>query len=80
MSVNPDPPKKAQQVIFSRKVKNVLHPLLTFNNADVGQVRSQKHLGMFLDFKLSFNEHLETVFAKVNRGIAIFRKFQTVLP
>ena len=57
-----------------------IHPPLTFNNADVGQISSQKHLGMFLDFKLSFNEHLETVFAKVNRGIAILRKLQTVLP
>ena len=35
---------------------------------------------MFLDFRLSFNEHLETVFAKVNRGVAILRKLQTVLP
>ena len=37
-----------------------LHPPLTFNNVDVGQTRSQKHLGMFLDFKLSFSEHLES--------------------
>ena len=35
---------------------------------------------MFLHFKLSFNEHSETVFVKVNRGIAILRKLQTVLP
>ena len=35
---------------------------------------------MFLNFKLSFNEHLETVFAKVNRGITILCKLQTVLP
>ena len=76
MSFNPEPSKKAQEVIFSRKVNNVLHPPLTFNNVDVGQIRSQKHLGMFLDFKLSFNEHLE----KVNRGIAILPKLQTVLP
>ena len=55
MSFNPDPSKKAQEVIFSRKVNNVLHPPLTFNNVDMGQIRSQKHLGMFLDFKLSFN-------------------------
>ena len=46
----------------------------------MGQISSQKHLGMFLDFKLSFNEHFETVFAKNNRGIAILRKLQTVLP
>ena len=80
MSFNPDPSKKTQEVIFSRKVDNLSHPPLTFNNVDVGQIRSQKHLGMFLDFKLSFNEHLETVFAKVNRGIAILRKLQSVLP
>ena len=67
MSFNPDPSKKAEDVIFSRKVNNVVHPPLTFSNVDVGQRRSQKHLGMFLDFKLSFNEHLETVFAKINR-------------
>ena len=55
MSFNPDPSKKAQEVTFSQKVNNVLHPPLTFNNVDMGQIRSQKHLGMFLDFKLSFN-------------------------
>ena len=55
MNFNPDSSKKAQEVIFSRKVNNVLHPSLTFNNVDVGQIRSQKHLGMFLNFKLNFN-------------------------
>ena len=35
---------------------------------------------MFLDFKLSFNEHLETVLAKVNRFIATLCKLQSVLP
>ena len=69
-----DPSKKAQEVIFSRKFNNVLHPSLTFNKVDVGQIRSQKHLGMFLDFKLSFKEHLQKVLAKFNRGIAILRK------
>ena len=29
MSFNPDPSKKAHEVIFSRKVSNVLHPPLT---------------------------------------------------
>ena len=80
MSFNPDPSKKAQEVIFSRKVNNVLHPPLTFNNVDVGQMRSQKHLRIFLDFKLSFKEHVETVFAKANRGISILCKLQTVWP
>ena len=74
MSFIPDPSKKAQEVIISRKFNNVLHPSLTFNKVDVGQILSQKHLGMFLDFKLSFKEHLQKVLAKFNRGIAILCK------
>ena len=74
MSFNSDSLKKTEEVIFSRKVNNVLHSPLTFSNVDVGQIRSQNHLGMSLDFKLSFNEHLKTVFAKINRGVAILRK------
>ena len=80
MSFNPDPSKKAQEVILSRKVNNVLHPPLTLNNVNVGRIRSQKHLERFLDFKLSFNEHLEAVLAKVKSGIAILRNIQSVLP
>ena len=80
MIFNSDPSKKAQRVIFSRKVNNVLHLPLTFDNLDEGQIRYEKHLGMFLDFKLTFDEHLETVFVKLNRGIAILRKVQSVLP
>ena len=74
MSFNSDPLKKTEEVIFSRKLNNVLHSPLTFSNVDVGQIRSQNHLGMSLDFKLSFSEHLKTVFAKFNRGVAILRK------
>ena len=70
MSFNPDPSKKAQEVIFSRQINNVLHPPLTFKNADVRQIY----------FKFGFNEHLETVLVKFNKGIAILPKLQSVLP
>ena len=36
------------------------HPTLTFNNNPVQQIALQKHLGMFLDFKINFEEHLKT--------------------
>ena len=75
MGFNPDPSKKAQEVIFSRKVTNVLHPPLTFNNVDVSQICSQKQLGMFLNFKLRFNERLERVFAKSTEVLLYFADF-----
>ena len=57
------------------KNNNLLHPPLTFNNVDVGQIRSEKHLGVFLDVNLGFNKHLE----KFQRDIAILWKLQSVL-
>ena len=50
--------KQAQEVIFSRKIKSNIHPPLVFNNNVVSQVNSQKHLGITLDFKLTFEERL----------------------
>ena len=49
MSFNPDPSKQAIEVIFCRKIKNLLHPSLVFNNNNVLQTSSQKHLGVTLD-------------------------------
>ena len=39
----------------------------------------KKHLGLYLDSKLSFGIHIKTIFTKVNRTIGLLRKFQNVL-
>ena len=44
ISFNPDPPKQAQEVIFSHKIKNPNHPI------PVNQTPYQKHLGSELNF------------------------------
>ena len=80
MSFNPDPSKQAQEVIFSRKLKKVTHPPLVFNNANVSQRKSQKHLGIILDSKLTFEDHYKTVLSKTNRTIGLLRKLQDLLP
>ena len=49
MTFNPDRSKQAQEIIFSRKLKKATHPPLLFNNNNVSQVNSQKHLGVILD-------------------------------
>ena len=80
MSFNPDPSKEAQEVIFSRKSKRSTHPPLVFNNINVSQTFSQKQLGVILDFKLTFEDHLSNVSANVNKTIGFLRKLQSLLP
>ena len=80
MSFNPDPKKQAQEVIFSRKSKATSHPPLVFNNNNVMQAASHKHLGIILDTRLSFEKHLETVLCKINKTIGFIRKLQNLLP
>ena len=62
VTINPDPNKQAQEVIFSRKIKKTSHPPLNFNNDSVKQVQFQKHFGVYLDGKLGFCEHLRNMF------------------
>ena len=80
MSFNPDPNKPAQEVIFSRKLKKFCHPSLRFNNNNVSQASSQKHLGLTLDNRLTFDEHLTNVSNKISKTIGLLRKLQNILP
>ena len=72
--------KQAQEVIFSRKSKAASHPPLVFYNNNVMQIASQKHLGIILDTRFSFEKHLETVLYKINKTIRLIRKLQSLLP
>ena len=58
---NPDLKMQAQESIISRKSKAICHLALVFNNNNVIQTASLKHLGIILDTRLSFKKHLETV-------------------
>ena len=80
MHFNPNPTKQAQGVIFSNKTKKRPHPLLVFNNANITQSIYQKHLGIILDFKLTFENNLNMVATKVNKTIELLRKLQNLLP
>ena len=55
MSFNPDPSKQAQEVIFffSGKSTKEDHPPIYFNDITVTQTTVQKHIGLYLDAKLS---------------------------
>ena len=80
MSLNPDPSKQTQEVIFSRKIKKPSNPVLIFNNNRVIQTPYQKHFDLFLDKKLIFDKHLRYIATKVNSSIGLLRKLQKFLP
>ena len=50
------------------------------NNEDVSQTNSQKHLGVILDFKSAFHDHLDTIYTKVRKTIGLLRKLNSILP
>ena len=80
MNFNPDPTNPAQKVIFGRKLKTVPHPSITFNNNPSSLCPDQKHLGLVLDSKLTFNKHIKPILSKVNKSIELLWEFQPVLP
>ena len=74
MNFNPDPTKQAQEVIFSRKAKEIYHSPLLFNNTVVSQSSSQKHLGVILDSKLIFDEYLKMTSLKIRKTLGLLQK------
>ena len=79
MFFNPDKSKQAQ-VIFSRKTQRVIHPPAIFNNMPVVCSSCQKYLGIYLDEKLNFSNHIKEKISKANKDIGIIRKLNNFLP
>ena len=80
MSFNQDITKQAQDIIFSRKKIESRHPVVYFNNARVQRQSVQKHLGLFLDEKLLFLEHIESRIKKVTIRVKLMRTLNLLLP
>ena len=55
------------------------HPNVHFNSFLVSSTSVQKHLGMLLDDKLSYQHHLKFVLRKVEKTIGLLCKFQHIL-
>ena len=79
MSFNPDRNKQAQEVIFSRKLRKVFHPNLSFNDQPIERSVAHKHLGLTLDEKLSFTNCINDKINKTLKGVGLLRKLSTLL-
>ena len=80
MLFNPDPSKPAQEVLPSRKKKTQSHPEISLKNIPVEHSSYQKHLGLILDEKLNFKQHIDNAISEINKGIAVIKKRRYSLP
>ena len=80
MAFNPDPTKQAVEVLFSQKNNEIYHPPLYFNNSVVLRVDSHKHLGLTLDSKLTFLNHVNEKIKATTKAVGILRYLRKYLP
>ena len=80
LEFNPDPLKQATEVLFSCKNNAHNHPQIIFNGTVVAQVEEQKHLGLTLESKLSFEKHLSGKIIKAKKNIGIIKHLSRFLP
>ena len=79
MIFNPNLYKEAQEVIFSSRTNKISHPTTTFNTVPVARTSCQKHLGLHLDEKLNFSQHINIKISKANKGIGIIKRVSHIL-
>ena len=80
VNFNANPTEQTREVILSCKTEKLLHPPLLFNNPNVTQLIYQKHIGIILDSKLTFENPTNKVTTKKNKFIRILRKQKNLLP
>ena len=80
MFFNPDPSKQAVEVYFSCRHTPANAPEISFNNINIPASEHQKHLGLILDSKLSFDRHLDEKIRKANKGIGLINRLRKHVP
>ena len=80
MKFNPDRNKQAQKVYFSNRTNKDGSLLITFDNSKVETISSQKHVGLILDERVNFNEHLEDKIDKCFEIIGFLERLSNKLP
>ena len=80
MEFNPDPTKQATEDLFSCKKSSSNHPRLILNGIAVAKVNDQKHLGLILDSRLSFEKHINKKIMKSKKMLEFLNIFRNSCP
>ena len=79
MECNPDPTKQATEVLFSFEKFSLNHPKLIFDGTYVVKVNEQKHLGLILDSRLTFERHINERIIKAKKNLGIIKYLSNFL-
>ena len=79
MTFNHDINKQAAEVYFSQRREKSLPQPIIFNSNSVLTSPCQKHLGLALDSKLNFSEHVNQKINKRNKIIGLMKRLSLVL-
>ena len=80
MPLNPDPSKQAKGIVSSKKTLRYSASVRMFNNNVISSTDSHKYLGIILDRKLNFINHLKEKISIESNGIGIIRRLYNFLP
>ena len=80
LQFNPDPTKQATELLFFPKEAFSYSSTHLFHGNEVIKVNEQKHLGLILDTKLSFESHINAKIIKVKKIIGIIKHLSNYLP
>ena len=67
-------------MIFAVKTKKARHHELVFNGIPVARENFTKHLGVYLDGRLSFAKHIREAIIKAKKGIALLSEWIRMSP
>ena len=76
---NSDPMKEDPEKNFPLKHQTLNHPLVFFYRIPLTQTKLQENLRIFLDLKLTFENHLKTISQKTNKILGLLPKLKTSL-
>ena len=69
-------PNKTESMIISVKKQQTNHPRLFFCHTPIVDVKSHKHVGLWLDSNLSWKTHLADIYSKASKRINILKFFK----
>ena len=79
MQFNPDPNKKANEVMFSNS-NSFSYPPVKLNENKITKCSYQKHLEIVLGSKLNFHTHIDQKNKKCNKLIGLMKSLSVNLP